>query len=466
LVRTPAGIVPYIVASFSYTPGGYNSDGTVITNNVTIANVGSPLPAPPPGASPGDHYLQRDLGFKEYELNDHLSNVLDVVSDRKVSIPNGLGTGVLYYTADVMQHTDYYPFGQTEWDRYGATGNAYRFAYNGMEHDDESKGTNNSYSTEFRQYDPRLARWFSLDPDVKYNESPYTSMSDNPILLSDPTGDNAETKKKVTDKKKKTGKATIKAKVYLVKGGDISPGDLQAYKERYEAKVKAYYNKGQFKEDGITYTVNVELTVVVANSVDQAKDEIVHNGESNFANVLTVGKVSPETKGRGSYNDGTIGFAGFGGTEENAIPHEFAHFLGLPDLYVNIYNLSNDQIFTLSKYTKNATPNSNEISQPGQNLMAMNNSTGVLDDAQWSQVFAHGVIIASKTLVAPIIYFINTNDAFYHTYTTTFPNPANKQFTEGYGNYSLPNSSSGPAATGYFKAHQKAIMDFINGAAK
>jgi len=32
----------------------------------------------------------------------------------------------------------------------------YRYAFNGMEKDDEVKGSGNSYTTEFRQYDSRL----------------------------------------------------------------------------------------------------------------------------------------------------------------------------------------------------------------------------------------------------------------------------------------------------------------------
>ncbi|MBI3220470.1 MAG: hypothetical protein HYZ44_13235, partial [Bacteroidetes bacterium] len=43
----------------------------------------------------------------------------------------------------------------------------YTFGYNGMEKDPETKGDGNSYTTEFRQYDPRLGRWASLDPLMK-----------------------------------------------------------------------------------------------------------------------------------------------------------------------------------------------------------------------------------------------------------------------------------------------------------
>jgi RHS repeat-associated protein len=58
-----------------------------------------------------------------------------------------------------------------------------------MEKDDEVKGEGNSYTTHFRQFDPRVGRWFSLDPVYKNNASNYSSMSNNPITRVDPRGD-------------------------------------------------------------------------------------------------------------------------------------------------------------------------------------------------------------------------------------------------------------------------------------
>ena len=49
-------------------------------------------------------------------------------------------------------------------------------------------GDGNSYTTEFRQLDPRLGRWFSVDPVFQPWQSPYTSMNNNPICLNDPLG--------------------------------------------------------------------------------------------------------------------------------------------------------------------------------------------------------------------------------------------------------------------------------------
>ena len=56
--------------------------------------------------------------------------------------------------------------------------------------DNEVKGEGNHYTTEFRQLDPRLGRWFSVDPEAARMpwQSPYTSMDCDPINLNDVLG--------------------------------------------------------------------------------------------------------------------------------------------------------------------------------------------------------------------------------------------------------------------------------------
>jgi RHS repeat-associated protein len=66
----------------------------------------------------------------------------------------------------------------------------YRYGYQGSEKDNEFKGNGNSYTTEFRQLDPRLGRWLSVDPMyAKFPwQSPYCAMDDNPIRINDLLG--------------------------------------------------------------------------------------------------------------------------------------------------------------------------------------------------------------------------------------------------------------------------------------
>jgi RHS repeat-associated protein len=63
-----------------------------------------------------------------------------------------------------------------------------------MELDNEVKGNGNSYTTEFRQYDPRVGRWLSLDPLMNQFPwmSPYLAFDNNPVYYTDPLGLAAE----------------------------------------------------------------------------------------------------------------------------------------------------------------------------------------------------------------------------------------------------------------------------------
>jgi|GEM_PF-2994441 len=59
-----------------------------------------------------------------------------------------------------------------------------------MEKDGELSGEGNSYTTQFRQYDPRLGRWKSIDPLMFEFPwmSPYVAFNNNPVYFIDPLG--------------------------------------------------------------------------------------------------------------------------------------------------------------------------------------------------------------------------------------------------------------------------------------
>ncbi len=50
-------------------------------------------------------------GEKNYELTNHLGNVMETISDRKNATDNNTDGTIDYYTADVITAADYYPFG-------------------------------------------------------------------------------------------------------------------------------------------------------------------------------------------------------------------------------------------------------------------------------------------------------------------------------------------------------------------
>ena len=85
--------------------------------------------------------------------------------------------------------SDYSPFGVLLKERTVESA-FYRRGFQDLEGDSEVSGKGNSYTTDYRQYDTRIARWKSLDllmakyPDL----SPYAAFNNNPIYYIDPFG--------------------------------------------------------------------------------------------------------------------------------------------------------------------------------------------------------------------------------------------------------------------------------------
>jgi len=116
------------------------------------------------------------LGYRNYELTNHLSNVLAVISDKK------LGD----FTADIIIANDYYPFGMTMKNRSSSSG--YRFGFNGKENDKDFGEGIQDYG--FRLYDRRNSRFLSTDPLFQSYPwyTPYQFAGNKPIVAIDLDG--------------------------------------------------------------------------------------------------------------------------------------------------------------------------------------------------------------------------------------------------------------------------------------
>ena len=139
------------------------------------------------GASTINTTFSHPLGARHYELTNHLGNVLAVVSDAPIKADTNNDHLRDYHLPTLLSTQDYYPFGSLMRER---SFGRYRYGFNGMEKDDEVKGSGNSYTTEFRQYDPRLGRWLSVDP-LAYKLSSWSSYNfsfNNPLYYIDELG--------------------------------------------------------------------------------------------------------------------------------------------------------------------------------------------------------------------------------------------------------------------------------------
>ena len=88
-----------------------------------------------------------------------------------------------YFQPDVVSANNYYPFGMTMQNDGNVTAENYRYGFQGQEKDNEVKGQGNSINYKYRMHDPRLGRFFAVDPlapSYPWN-SPY-AFSENRVI--------------------------------------------------------------------------------------------------------------------------------------------------------------------------------------------------------------------------------------------------------------------------------------------
>lgn len=161
--------------------GGTSGSPSVFTLDDVIITEG-PLEVIPSEVL-ADGIYDTEIGDKRYELANHLGNVLEVITDRKLPLESTSASGTVdYYTADIVSYSDYYPYGMLMPNRHSSS-ESYRYGFQGQEMDDEIKGEGNSLNYKYRMHDPRLGRFFAVDP-LAYRypwNSPY-SFSENNVI--------------------------------------------------------------------------------------------------------------------------------------------------------------------------------------------------------------------------------------------------------------------------------------------
>jgi len=149
--------------------------------------ISSPAAVVQPGPDNSEGYYARRTGLKQYELKDHLGNVRATVSDQKTAEEQD---GSLYNTAKMLTYSNYYPFGMLQPGKNYSSAE-YRFGFNSKEMDNDWYGsTGTIYDYGFRIYDPRIAKFLSVDPLTKDYPwyTPYQFAGNKPIMAVDLDG--------------------------------------------------------------------------------------------------------------------------------------------------------------------------------------------------------------------------------------------------------------------------------------
>lgn len=286
----------------------------ILSVKKTIVNPPGPVRDDPPVNTT----LYSTSGHKQYELYNHLGNVLSTVSD---DAPNA------NHEATLISSNDYYPFGapMKGRDYMNLTYNdgEYRYGFNGKEKDDEVKGAGNQQDYGMRIFDPRLGRFMSVDPKASSFpwQSPYAAFDNNPILKNDPTGESGEV---TINKQSKTITVTSNLVMY---GGAASTALAKSTAKDIQDKWNAA--AGKVKIDGVEYKVqfsvtgsyNENLTAGDISKNTDIKNNYIRAEETVAGNISYMDDAGSNT---GYYLLNNI--KGDGSTTE---AHEFGHGYGL-----------------------------------------------------------------------------------------------------------------------------------------
>jgi RHS repeat-associated protein len=173
-------------------------------------------------------------GEKFFEWSNHLGNVLATVSDRKIAHTSNSST-IDYYEADLVSAQDYYPFGMIMPGR-KFSNETYRYGFQKQEVDVEISGVGNHIEFRFREYEPRLARFWSIDPlAISYPWNSTYAFAENDVIRSI---DLEGRERSIVLYDFSTNKIT-KTKIDLPKAGPLGNGVL--VQSNYGGQTKYFY---------------------------------------------------------------------------------------------------------------------------------------------------------------------------------------------------------------------------------
>jgi RHS repeat-associated protein len=178
----------------------------------------------------------------------------------------------------IRSTSDYSPFG-VQLDGRTSESEGYRYGFQGQEKDDEVKGDGNSVNYTFRMHDPRVGRFFAVDPlSRKYSWNSSYAFSENQVIHSIEL-EGMERYIKIYDEHKKLVKTLDSYDVEEGAKGPMGYGWLYLYHDgsyRYFEDGKSTY--GDIKDDlvnpGMT---SAEYGQLRHDNVNRGKASIVYS---------------------------------------------------------------------------------------------------------------------------------------------------------------------------------------------
>jgi len=172
----------------------------------------------------------------------------------------------------------------------------YRYGYQGREMDDEVKGEGNSINYTFRMHDPRIGRFFAIDPlapDYPFN-SPY-AFSENRVIGGVEL-EGLEFKPEINGKN-----INISLQFKVVNQTDLAREAVQGQMQKVASsliflleKLSGYDDRGRYINFDADYVKSATVDVIFRNLVPA---EGVNKNEREAAQRLTLGETRQDTEG-------------------------------------------------------------------------------------------------------------------------------------------------------------------------
>ncbi len=244
------------------------------------------------------------LGQKQFELGNHLGNILSVISNKKIPLDNNGDSVIDEYQTDLLSSNDYSPFGVKLYSR-GSFFEIYRWGYGGHEKIDEVSGSGNTIDMGDRWLDVRLGR--TPKPDAKGflypSVSPYAYALNNPIIYIDPDGRVVvfanKKSEKLFNRIYNSASAETKAKLDVLKSSDV------VYNINSQASLQG--RQGSTEYNFNTNQVDIKIQKSGNNPVGSLGDELETASQFENGNLGFIQK-----------NDGSTGTLGYDMKDEAA----------------------------------------------------------------------------------------------------------------------------------------------------
>ncbi|MBI1267842.1 MAG: hypothetical protein GC193_10480 [Cryomorphaceae bacterium] len=244
--------------------------------------------------------------------------------------------GAVHYTPRITSLTDYYPFGAAMPGRSFSASN-YRYGFQGQENDDEIKGEGNSINYKYRMHDPRVGRFFAVDPlAASFPWNSTYAFSENRVI------DGVELEGLEWSTHEKDGTVQLEVELKVINSTDVSDDIIRAFLDDLQTNFR--YSFSGETESGLIVETVLNCTIVecgeegefymefMNNSIHRDDDGVEYLGFTGIGESSGIGETQKNFMDIQSSRNGESFFNDYGANYQGILRtalHELGHSGGL-----------------------------------------------------------------------------------------------------------------------------------------